>query len=302
MTDAPLRIETKGRVRSLVLCRSRSYNAITPALRDALFAALDEADRDTSVHVVLLRAEGDAFCAGFALDQSLETASPQDTWDSVVDLERISSFAAAFSKLREIRKPTIAAVQGWCVAGGSDMVFNCDLIICGHSARFGYPPARAWGVPLQPWLWVQRLGQQAAGRYLLTGDEIDSCEAERLGLVWARVPDDQLPLVAQSLADRVAALPLKQLIMMKTALTDVATRQFDPRSSGLLGCLFDGIARNTDEGLAFSERALQVGWRNAVRERDTPFGDYGSKATVGGSTGHNGSVAKSGLQGKSVDE
>jgi enoyl-CoA hydratase len=128
-------------------------------------------------------------------------------------------------------------VQGWCIAGGTDMVLNADLIVAGESARFGYPPARVWGVPEAPWVWVARLG----------------------------------------LARRIALLPLNQLQMMKWMLNDVARHQYEPETSRLLGFIFDGVARHTQEGLDFVARSVDVGFRQAVRERDDPFGDYGSR-------------------------
>jgi enoyl-CoA hydratase len=286
MSQPCLRIEDDGAVRTLVLARPAEYNTITPALRDELGAALDAAERDRAVKVVLLRAEGPAFCAGFGLDWSTLAqardegdagAEDRRAWDSVADLQMIGGYAAVFSKLHTISKPTIAAVQGWCIAGGTDLAFNSDIIVCAESARFGYPPARVWGVPEQPWLWVARLGLQAARRYLFTGDEITSAEAERLGLVLQRVPDADLQETANALARRMARMPLNQLQMMKLVLNDTAHRAYDPQTSRLLGCLFDGVARHTQEGHDFVKRAQEIGWREAVRERDAPFGDYGAR-------------------------
>jgi len=278
MTEPTLTATDDAGVRILTLCRADAYNTITPQLRDDLATALDVADRDRNVKVVLLRAEGRAFCAGFGLDWS--TRAPRADarkWDSVADLAMIGAYAATFSKLHTISKPTLAAVQGWCVAGGTDLAFNCDLIVCSESARFGYPPARVWGVPEQPWLWVARMGLQTARRYLFTGDEFTGAEAVQLGVALACVADDALQNHALALAQRMALMPLNQLQMMKLLLNDAAHRMFDPQTSRMLGCLFDGVARNTAEGDAFIARAGDVGWREAVRERDRPFGDYAER-------------------------
>lgn len=281
MADRAVRVTDDGGVRSLVLCRPDAYNTITPELRDELSAALDDADRDDDIRVVLLRAEGPAFCAGFGLDWSTASQATREgeerVWDSEVDLRMISTFARTFAKLFELSKPTVAAVHGWCVAGGTDLVLNCDLIVCSTSARFGYPPARVWGVPEAPWLWIARLGLERAKRYLLTGDEIPGEEAERIGLVLECVPDDELDERAGALAERIALLPLSQLRMLKLLCNQVARDQYRPENSRLLGSLFDGVARHTQEGLDFVSRAQEIGWRQAVRERDDPFGDYGSR-------------------------
>ena len=281
MGDA-IRIEDDGAVRNVVLCRAGEYNTITPQLRDELATALDDADHDPAVKVVLVRAEGPAFCAGFGLDwstvgQASEASSGERVWDSVADVQMIGRFGRTFAKLHEISKPTIAAVQGWCVAGGTDMILNADLIVAGESATFGYPPARVWGVPEAPWVWVARLGLERAKRYLFTGDEIRAPEAARLGLILECVPDDRLAAHTRALAQRIACLPLNQLQMMKWILNDVARHQYAPETSRLLGFVFDGVARHTQEGVDFVARAAEVGWREAVRERDAPFGDYGER-------------------------
>ena len=277
-----IRVTDDGAVRHLVFCRAAEFNTITPQFRDELAASLDAADRDPSVKVVLLRAEGKAFCAGFGLDWSTLSQASNDgargrVWDSVADVQMIGRYGNTFAKLHEISKPTIAAVHGWCVAGGTDMVLNADIIIAAESARFGYPPARVWGAPEAPWLWVARLGLERAKRYLLTGDELDGAEAARLGMVLECVADDALLGHASALAQRMALMPLNQLQMMKWLTNDVASHQYRPDTSRLLGFVFDGVARHTQEGLDFVSRAQDVGWRQAVRERDEPFGDYGAR-------------------------
>lgn len=277
-----IRIEDEGAVRRLVLCRPDEFNTITPQLRDELDAALEAADRDPDVKVVLLSAEGRAFCAGFGLDWS--TAAPGGAeqgngrvWDSVADVQMIGRFGQTFAKLNSISKPTLAAVQGWCIAGGTDMILNVDLIVAGESGRFGYPPARVWGVPEAPWVWVARLGLERAKRYLFTGDELTAAEAAAVGMILECVPDDALYERSTALAQRMALLPLNQLQMMKWMLNDVARHQYQPDTSRLLGFLFDGVARHTQEGLDFVAQAQEIGWRDAVRERDRPFGDYGER-------------------------
>lgn len=277
-----LRVEDDDDVRHLVLCRPAELNTITPALRDELDAALESADVDDGVRVVLLRAEGRAFCAGFGLDWSTVSQATLEggagrAWDSVGDVRMIGRFGNTFAKLHTISKPTVAAVHGWCIAGGTDMVLNADVIVAGESARFGYPPARVWGIPEAPWLWVARLGLERAKRYLFTGDELTAAEAAAAGMVLECVPDPDLDGHTRSLAARMARLPLNQLQMMKWALNDVARHQYQPDTSRLLGFIFDGVARHTQEGLDFVTRAQEVGWRDAVRERDRPFGDYGER-------------------------
>jgi len=273
-----IRTETEAGVRSIIFARPAEYNTITPAFRDELAAAIDDADADRAVHVILLRAEGPAFCAGYGLDWStVAQATEEDRerrWDSVSDLRMMGRFVEVYMKLWYAAKPTIAAVQGWCIGGGTDMVLCADIVIAGEGATFGYPPARVWGTPTTA-MWVYRMGLEKAKRYLLTGDEIPAPEAARIGLILEAVPDAKLQEHALTFARRMAKLPTNQLVMLKMLCNQTA-ENMGLSSSRTLGTLFDGIARHTQEGLDFVGRAQAVGFREAVRERDDPFGDYGS--------------------------
>ena len=270
-----LRTETEDGVRSIVLTRADEYNTITPTLRDELSRALDDAEADAEARVILLRAEGPAFCAGYGLDWSTDAQSQEQHWDSVRDMRMIGSFVNVYLKLFRVSKPTIAAVQGWCIAGGTDMVLCADMIIAADNASFGYPPSRVWGTPTTA-MWVYRMGLEKAKRYLLTGDEIPAEEAARIGLILETVPQADLQAHAMAFAKRMAQVPISQLVMLKM-LCNQTVENMGLASSVTLGTLFDGIARHTKEGLDFVGRAQEVGFRQAVRERDDPFGDYGSR-------------------------
>jgi len=282
-----LRTETADGVCSIVLTRAAEYNTITPGLRDELAAAIDAADADPAARVILLRAEGPAFCAGYGLDWSTAAQAGERgpvpgpegdarrAWDSVADWRFMKRFVDVYMKLWYAQKPTIAAVQGWCIGGGTDMVLCADLIVAGEGARFGYPPSRVWGTPTTA-MWVYRMGLERAKRYLLTGDEIPARKAAEIGMILEVVADDALPEHALALARRMARVPANQLIMLKLLCNQTA-EHLGLAQTRLLGTLFDGIARHTQEGLDFVQRSRDVGFRQAVRERDDPFGDYGSR-------------------------
>lgn len=280
--DEAVREEPHGAVRRLTFCRPEELNTITPQLRDELADGLERAERDDEVRVVLLDAQGRAFCAGYDLAWSTHAQAagetvPEKVWDSAADQRMIGRFTSTWAQLHELSKPTVAAVSGWCIAGGMNIVFNADLIVAAESARFGYPPSRVWGVPEAPWTWVARLGLERAKRFMLTGDEISGPEAADMGMVLECVPDTELEDRAMSLAKRLAQVPLNQLQMIKLSLNEVARTMYDPQSSRLLGTLFDGVARHTQEGLDFVAQSEEIGFRQAVRERDKPFGDYGER-------------------------
>ena len=275
-----LTTEIEDGVGIITLNRAREYNTITPALRDELALAIDVLDRDDAVHVILLRAEGPAFCAGYGLDWSTRApapgdAPPQRMWDSVADMGMIGRFVDTYMKLWYAKKPTIAAVQGWCIGGGTDMVLCADIIIAGEGASFGYPPSRVWGTPTTA-MWVYRMGLEKAKRYLLTGDEIKAPVAADIGLILETVPDDRLQEYTFGFAKRMAVVPANQLIMLKLLCNQTA-ENMGLASSRQLGTLFDGIARHTQEGTDFVSRAQEAGFRQAVRERDDPHRDYGSR-------------------------
>lgn len=281
MSFTTLRTEIEDGVFSIVLNRASEYNTITPAFRDDLRRAIDAANDDPDVRIIVLRAEGPAFCSGYGLDWSTDAQGTQDdsqrVWDSVEDMAGIGSYVDVFAKLWYSRKPTLAAVQGWCIGGGTDMVLCADLIVAADDARFGYPPARVWGIPTTS-MWVYRLGFQQAKRYLFTGDEISAEKAAEIGLVLETVPAAELEDRAMALARRIAQLPVNQLVMLKT-LCNQPAENMGLAAGRQLGVLFDGIARHTQEGRDFVARASELGFRAAVRERDDPFGDYGSRGT-----------------------
>ena len=274
-----VRTETDAGVRSIIFSRPGHNNSLTNSMRTALMLAVDTAEADSDVHVILLRADGPNFCAGWGLDWATKRQAGEPgrerVWDSVEDYRYIGHAHDLYMKFWYAHKPTIAAVQGFCVAGGCDLVLCTDIIIAAENASFGYPPSRVWGTPLTG-MWVYRLGLERAKRYLLTGDEIPAREAARIGMILETVPGDQLQAHAMAFARRMAHLPTNQLVMLKL-LCNETIENMGFASSRTLGRLFDGIARHTQEGLDFIGRAEQVGFRQAVRERDAPFGDYGAR-------------------------
>src|SRR5262245_39325992 len=214
MLGKTLRTELDNGVFAITLTRAAEYNTITPQLREELAAAIDEGDAAADARVILLRAEGRAFCAGYELEQSTANQAGEGgparkrVWDSVAEYRMMSRYVATYMKLWYAAKPTIAAVQGWCIGGGTDMVLCADLIVAGESARFGYPPSRVWGTPTTA-MWVYRMGLERAKRYMLTGDEIPAKKAAEIGLILECVPDAELDRHARALARRTAPGPTK---------------------------------------------------------------------------------------------
>jgi enoyl-CoA hydratase len=122
-------------------------------------------------------------------------------------------------------------------------------------------------------MWVYRLGPERAKRMLFTGDKIDGREAERLGLVLKAVPASDLDAEVERLAERIATVPVNQLMMQKLVVNQ-AIEAMGLRNTQMLATVFDGITRHSPEGLAFKQRAETVGWKEAVRDRDQGTYDW----------------------------
>ena len=264
----------------IVLNRPERLNAINTQLVADLRSAVAAANDDAAVRVMILSGAGRAFCAGYDLDwgTKAEDASQKamsGLWDPVRDYLGMSRNVRAYMSLWESPKPVIAQVHGWCVGGGTDLALCSDLIFMAEDAQIGYPPARIWGEPTTM-MWVYRLGLEHAKRLMLTGESLTGVEAERLGLASKAVPADQLADEAEAMARKLATIPLNQLVMSKL-LVNQAYENMGLRTTQMLGTVFDGIARHTPEGIAWRDMAMRDGFREAVRRRDAPFGDYGER-------------------------
>jgi enoyl-CoA hydratase/carnithine racemase len=191
----------------------------------------------------------------------------------VTDFQMMWRNVRGFMSLFHSEKPVICKVHGYCVAGGTDMALCSDLLVIADDAKIGYPPARVWGSPTTA-IWAHRIGVMRAKRLLLTGDSLTGAEAAEWGLATEAAPAAQLDQRFEALLERVARLPVNQLVMMKLLTNQVVYAQ-GLHATQLLGTFFDGITRHTEEGHGFVRRAAESGFKEAVRERDEPFGDFG---------------------------
>jgi enoyl-CoA hydratase len=289
--------EVRDRVALITLDRPERGNGITAQLVKELAACVERADLDPAVHVMLLSGNGPGFCGGYDLVESAEgmgaaaggdappSGSPIDpavvagnhdpagTWDPMVDYAMMSRNVRGFMSLFHAGKPVVCMVHGFCVAGGTDMALCSDLLVIESEAKIGYPPARVWGSPTTA-LWAHRVGAQRAKRLLFTGDSLSGSEAVEWGLAIEAPPADELRARTEILLERIARVPVNQLMMMKLLVNQTLYAQ-GLHATQVLGTVFDGITRHTEEGYAFQQRAAESGFRKAVRERDEPFGDLG---------------------------
>jgi enoyl-CoA hydratase len=296
-----------GRVARITLDRPERGNGITLEMPRELAACVERANLDPEVHAIALAGNGTGFCGGYDLAQFAEgmderrsgsdpgapgreaedaagigsspldpavmaaNHDPEGVWDPVVDFQMMWRNVRGFMSLFHSEKPVLCKVHGYCVAGGTDMALCSDLLVTADDARIGYPPARVWGVPTTA-LWAWRIGPARAKRLLLTGDSITGAEAAEWGLATEAAPADRLDERFEGLLERVARLPVNQLAMHKLLVNQAAYAQ-GLHATQVMGTFFDGIARHTPEGHGFAGRAAEAGWREAVNERDEPFGD-----------------------------
>jgi len=232
--------------------------------------AVEQANADDAVHVIVLAGAGRAFCAGYDLKQYAEGETPliQDMpWDPMQDYRIMKGFTDDFFSIWRSYKPVLCKVQGYAVAGGSDIALCADIVVMAEDARIGYMPARVWGCPTTA-MWVYRLGAEKAKRMLLTGDTIDGRTAKAWGLVYEAVPEDLLDAEVDALAERMSAVPRNQLMMQKLMINQ-AYENMGLASTQMIATLFDGITRHTPEGLWFKRHAEAHGFHAAVDWRDS---------------------------------
>ncbi len=295
--------EVTGRIARITLNRPSRGNGITMDLPMELAHCVERANIDSAVHVIALSGNGSGFCGGYDLVESAEALlvtedsphrpkgsvldpavqmrnhAPGEVWDPVTDYAMMSRNVKGFMSLFHSEKPVVCKVHGFCVAGGTDMALCSDLLVIADDAKIGYPPARVWGSPTTS-MWFHRIGLEKAKRLLFTGDCLTGKEAREWGLAIESAPPEQLDQRFEILLERIARMPINQLVMMKLLLNQSVTSQ-GLHSTQVLGTVFDGITRHTKEGYGFQQRAAQAGFKQAVRERDEPFGDYGLSAFKG---------------------
>jgi enoyl-CoA hydratase len=296
-----LRYEVTGRIARITLDRPARGNGINLRMPRELAHCVEQADLDPRVHVIALAGNGKGFCGGYDLVASAEKLltgaaaapdapgdvwrapegsaldprvsarnhDPNEVWDPVLDYQMMSRNVRGFMSLFFANKPVVCKVHGFCVAGGTDMALCSDLLVIAEDAKIGYPPARVWGTPTTN-LWVFRIGVEKAKRLLFTGDCLTGKQAHEWGLAIECAPAAELDARFEALLERIARMPINQLVMHKL-LVNQAMLAAGMQAGQVLSTVFDGVARHTKEGYAFQQRAAEVGFKRAVRERDEPF-------------------------------
>jgi len=279
-----INFEVTDKVARITLNRPEKRNAISLLTLRELNQAMLEADDLKDVHVILLSGAGKDFCAGYDLtdsygggddksndyDPALYRSRAGTLDDDIWNMERQQDLSLIIPTMH---KPVIAKIQGNCLAGGTDLAFSCDIVMAADDAKFGFPAARANGTPPSN-LWLYHCGPQWAKRMLFTGDTISGLDAARIGLVLESYPAAEIDFEAGEMARRIAAVDSeilathKRVINSQLELMGAMTSQRTALELDARAHLSSGPRRSK-----FRKDMAELGLKDALKNRDAPFGD-----------------------------
>ncbi len=272
MTDDPILLvdEPAPDIRRLTLNRPAKRNALSNALRGEIFAALEAADADPNVRVIILRGAGTCFSSGYDLagvgDLPFHTAGGQGQWARHV--------VEGCFRIWDLAKPVIAQVHGWCLAGGSELAFACDLVYAAEDAQIGYPAVRTMSPPDNQYhAWI--FGMRAAMEMMLTGDSISGAEAARLGFANRAFPLERLEEETLAMATRIAKVD-PELAQLNKRLVHRQMEAMGLRAGLRAGTDLHALGWNTKASREYMAM-MRDGVKAALTARDETFGDYRTK-------------------------
>lgn len=269
MADEPiLLIERPApHVRRLTLNRPAKRNALSNALRGEIFNALEAADRDADVRVVILRGAGTCFSSGYDLaglgELPFHTAGGQGQWARHV--------VEGCFRIWDLAKPVIAQVHGWCLAGGSELAVACDLVYVARDAQIGYPAVRTMSPPdnqYHAWL----MGMRPAMEMMLTGDSMSGDEAVRLGFANRAFESADLEREVLAMAERIAKVD-PELAQLNKRLVHRQMEAMGLRAGLRAGTDLHALGWHTGASRTYMAK-LREGVTEALTARDAAFGDY----------------------------
>lgn len=272
--------KTEPPVATITLNRPEALNTIVPPMPDEVEAAVDHAERDPAVKVIVLRGAGRAFCAGYDFGGGFghwgESMNTDGTWDPGKDFAfttgRATSPTQKLMAIWRASKPVIAQVHGWCVGGASDFALAADIVIASDDAVIGTPYARMWGAYLSG-MWLYRMSLAKVKWHSLTGEPLTGREAAEVELINEAVPFERLEARVAEVSAMLSRIPLSQLQAQKL-IVNQAYENMGLASTQTLGVILDGLMRNTPDALQFIATVEAEGVRAAVELRDGPWGDY----------------------------
>ena len=266
-------LERAGEVALLTLARPQRLNAINRQMLGELQEALDEVERDDALRVLMVKGAGGNFSSGFDLKEQREARpSGEQAWREILDRD-----FAGIMRFWHLRKPTIAAVEGYCLAGGCELALCCDITIAAEDAIFGEPELK-FGAGIVVMMLPFLVGPKRAKEIILTGaDRIPAQDAARIGLINRVVPSERLEASALALARHIAVIDPQLVGATKRAINQCF------ETMGLVEALNAALdidlaieGKGSDDKRAFMEIARKDGLRKAIEWRDARFGAAGN--------------------------
>ncbi|MCC7123142.1 MAG: crotonase/enoyl-CoA hydratase family protein [Gammaproteobacteria bacterium] len=274
----------RDKIARITLNRPAKRNALHEPMMRELHDAMLEADDLVDVNVIVLDGAGKDFCAGYdfsnvygggdSAEATAERARYRSVGDTLDDdawqLERTQALTTV---LFDVHKPIICKVHGNCLAGGTDLALMCDLVVAADDARIGFPATRANGTAPNN-MWFYHVGPQWAKRLLLSGDCVWGRDAARIGLVMDAVPADRLDDVVDELALRLTHVD-HELLTTQKRIVNVAMELAGARSLQRMAVEMNARSHtaNGPRRAQFAADLAQHGLKEALRNRDAPFGD-----------------------------
>jgi enoyl-CoA hydratase len=282
--------ETDGRLAFITLNRPEKLNALSNDLRGELLHALKEAEADRSVGVIVLRANGRAFSAGYDLSPSRAAADdsrfvhprsrlPDTGTTHPAHYDWSRHVLLANWTIWELAKPVVAQVHGYCLAGGTELASFCDFRIVADDAQVGYPPVRAMGtmdIMWAPW----HLPMTKAREFAYVGDSFSGRDMAAMGWATYAVPATDLAAFTERFARRMANIDNDLLMYSKRSVN----RQYEAmgiRSGLMSGTDVEAMSKHRPAAQEWNRRLRDEGLKAALEWRDGPFRDFrGAYATA----------------------
>lgn len=262
MTDT-VKYETRkqGALVLLTLNRPEKMNALNGELITGLREAVERAEADSDVRVIVLRGAGDdAFSAGYDIDSDGGSDEPVPTVDSLLD--NFEDSTVHVHAIWDCNKPVIAAVDGYCLAGGSDIAMACDMVVASEDSEFGYPGLRMGGVPptlIYPFV----MNLHESKELLFSGKVVDAERAEELGMVNRIVPQDDLLDTVMAEVEEIRKMPGNNVRILKHVVNGIAEMQ-GAKPMFKYGELFDSLGHHTEYGKEYYRIAKSEGIEAAL--------------------------------------
>ncbi len=260
--------EKLGKIGILTLNRAEKLNTLNDDVLIRLYEGIRQLDADEEVRVIVLKAAGRAFCAGFDLSPREKPFTTIQDWREHARLGNRTFFA-----IWDSQKPVIASVQGYCMGGGCDLAMVCDFTVASEEAIFGEPEIQfssSSSFVMMPWA----VGMKKTKHVLMTGDRVSAAEAERIGIVTYVVPPEKLEDEVMALAKKLMKIPVPAMRLNKEAIN----RSYEMaglREALIVGEAIFGVVHmsKTPENAEFFAIAAKEGLSAAFKWRDAKFAD-----------------------------